>query len=423
MAEVKHLAVLLAGQKVADLVRTRAGVLRLTYAEEARRSGRTPLSLSLPTDAASHTGPPVARYLTGLLPESAAALTAISRRHGVDSSDVLGLLWAIGKDCAGAVQFCPDQDVADTLGRVGTLRACTDAEIEARLDEMDTDENASWTKPAEHWSLGGTQQKFALRRHEDAWYVAQGAQATTHIVKPGIRSMRAQALDEHASMRVARRLGLDAAQSEYASFKSRDALVVTRFDRRSIADGQVERLHQEDLCQALDNSERYEEHGGPAALDVIRGLREYSATAAQARQNVARFVDGLIFNTVIGAPDAHARNFAVLLDGESVVVAPMYDVASGFAYEMSPGTPRVVSMSVGGTSLLDEIGPDAWKRFADAAGLDVDPILERVDELTELVPDAFDEVLDEVDDVDRHAQELKGRIAAEFAGRRSTPPA
>ena len=423
MGTVKHLSVLLEGRPIADLTRTRAGVLRLTYDASAREIGATPLSLSLPPDIATHVGAVVERFLAGLLPENDAALRAIGRRYNVGTADKLDVLSAVGKDCAGAVQFCTEKEVEATLHREGTLEECSVTDIEMRLDEMDTDENASWMMPGEHWSLGGTQQKFALRRRDDKWWVVQGSQATTHIIKPGVRKLRAQALDEHATMRAAALLGLDAAHTEFISFKSQDAIVITRFDRRELADGSVVRLHQEDLCQAMSNDEKYEEHGGPSAADAIRLLRDASSTPSQARANVDRFVDGLIFNTVAGAPDAHARNYAVMLSDGDVSLAPLYDVASGFAYETAPGKRREVSMSVGGTFFLDEIDGDAWKRFAESAGLDDARVLTRVDEMTTHAAEAFDKALDEIDDHEGHAAELRDRIIGELLARRAASSA
>lgn len=420
MAAVNQLAVILGGRHVAELTRTRAGVLRLTYVDDARRVGATPLSLSLPPGEASHTGAPVRAFLRGLLPESDAALGAIGRRFRIDTSDELALLSVIGKDCAGAVQFCTEDEIEATICREGSLQECSVGDIEIRLDEMDTDEDASWTLPGEHWSLGGTQQKFALRRQSERWYVAHGAEATTHIVKPGIRKMKAQALDEHASMRAARVVGLDAAYTEYTSFRSQDAIVVTRFDRASADGDQVVRLHQEDLCQALGVVEKYESEGGPSALDIVRMLREVSETSGAARRNVGRFVDGLIYNTVIGAPDAHARNYAVLLDGDSVNLAPIYDVASGFAYDPPTGGRRVMSMSVGGELELDKIGRESWSRFADAAGLDADRTVARAEELEALVPDAIDSALEDLDGHEGHVAALRHRIQGELAARRAS---
>jgi serine/threonine-protein kinase HipA len=422
MAAVKHLAVILGGRHVAELTRTRAGALRLAYLDDVQRGGGTPLSLSLPTAIATHVGPPVTTFLRGLLPESDAALDAIGRRYRIDTRDELALLSVIGQDCAGAVQFSVPDEVEATIRREGSLEECSVGDIEIRLDEMDTDENASWTMPGEHWSLGGTQQKFALRRQHDRWYVAQGAEATTHIIKPGIRKMKAQALAEHASMRAARIVGIDAAYTEYTSFRSQDAIVVSRFDRAGADGDQIVRLHQENLCQALGQDEKYESDGGPSALDIIRMLREVSETAGAARRNVERFVDGLIYNTVIGAPAAHARNYAVLLDGDSVSLAPIYDVASGFAHDPPASGRRVVSMSVGGVFELDGIGRDAWSRFADAAGLEAGRIADCVAELAALVPDALASALDDVDDYEGHVSVLRARLLGGLAARPAQKP-
>lgn len=403
-----QLAVLLGGEQVALLERTRS-TLRLTYSGEHRSPDATPLSLSLPPTLGSHTGRAVEAYLDGLIPDNDSALDAIRRQYGADPQDRMSVLAAIGKDCAGAVQFCLPGDVDDVRARSGDLVPVSEAEIEQRLAELDVDEDASWILPGEHWSLGGTQQKFTLRRHQDRWWLAHGAEPTTHIVKPGIRALRAQALAEHVSMRAAAHLGLDVARTAFTEFKSQTAIVITRFDRTPDADGTPIRRHQEDLCQALGGTEKYEEYGGPSALDVIALLRDASATPGQARANVDRFVDGLLYNTVIGAPDAHARNYAVLLAGEQVELAPLYDVASGLGYGAG-GQDRALSMSIGGTFLLEEVTLDAWRRFAETARLDDARLLDRLAALADAVPAAFENVLAEVDDWHGRATSLRERL-------------
>lgn len=196
---------------------------------------------------------------------------------------------------------------------------------------------AGWVMPGEHWSLGGSQQKFALRRESGGWFEARGAAATSHILKPGVRALRAQALLEHVSMRAAATCGVEVARTDYTEFRSESAIVVTRFDRAPGPSGTLRRAHQEDLCQALGVAEKYEDRGGPTATRIIRLLRDTARTAADATANVDRFVDGLVLDTVIAAPDGHARNYAVLLDGDTVHLAPLYDVASGLAYQPGRG--------------------------------------------------------------------------------------
>ncbi|MCL3860881.1 HipA domain-containing protein [Actinotalea sp. K2] len=411
----RELAVLLGGHAVATVERTRAGTLRLTYTGDG---DGTPLSLSLPPGEVTHTGAPVHSFLDALLPESNGVRAAIGRAHGVDPGELLDLLGAVGRDCAGAVQLCPPADVAATLARSGSLELCPDGEIEVRLDAMELDEDSSWSMPGEHWSLGGTQGKVALRRQDGAWFVAHGAEPTTHILKPGIRRLRAQALIEHVSMRAAHLVGLDVAGTEYAAFRSQNAIVVTRFDRFTDAAGTVQRRHQEDLCQALGTEAKYEQYAGPSAAEVVRLLREASPRPAAARANVSRFLDGLIFNSVIGAPDAHARNYAVLLDGEEVTLAPLYDVATGLAYDQ-PAEQRVASMRIGGTFAFAQMDAAAWHRLADEVRVDRDELLARARQIAQLVPSAVSTALDELGgdpDAEQVRRRLEGPLAEHARG-------
>lgn len=410
------LTVLLAGRVTGTIEWTRRHVLRFTYDGDATRTGRTPLSLSLPLAAQTSSGEPVERFVRALLPESTAALTAIERRHpGVDRHDLLSLLAAVGRDCPGAVQFCHPDDVEATLARTGSLEPQSAGQIEQRLAELRIDEDASWSMPGEHWSLGGTQPKFALRRIGDQWFEAQGSQPTSHILKPGVHGMTTQALVEHISMRAAAACGVDVARTEYLQVKSESAVAVTRFDRRAEGDALV-RLHQEDLCQALGVAEKYEEYGGPSAARLIRLLRERSATAAAARRNVDRFVDGLVFNTVVAAPDAHARNYAVLLSGEDVHLAPTFDVSTSLPYD-APARGRVLSMSVGGEFVVERIRHEHWQRFAEENALDLDRILEHARRVAETAPGAMLDALDEVDDWDGSVARLRDRLAGSSSGR------
>lgn len=409
MSAPRRLALLLAGRVVAHVERPRSGTVRLTYESDARGPDDTPVSLSLPPVVGTFVGEPVETFLWGLLPDNDRALRAIALRHGADGRDPLSMLAAVGRDCAGAVQFCLPEEVDEVVARTESLLRLSDADIEMRLSELRTDEDAGWVMPGEHWSLGGSQQKIALRRSGDEWFEAQGAAATSHILKPGIRQLRAQALLEHVSMRAAAACGIAVAHTEYVGFKSESAVVVARFDRAANPSGGLFRLHQEDLCQALGVAEKYEDRGGPTAGRIVRLLRDTARTAADAAANVAGFVDGLVLNALIAAPDAHARNYAVLLDGDSVRLAPLFDVASGLAYD-SGREGRVLAMSVAGAFGADAVTGKEWRAFADENRLDTDAILDRVRRYAEAIPAAMGAALDEVDDWDGSAKALGERL-------------
>ena len=78
-------------------------------------------------------------------------------------------------------------------------------------------------------------------------------------------------------------------------------------------------------------SHKYESDGGPSASDVVALLRRHGRPSGQ-RRNVERFTRSLIFNYLMGAPEAHAKNYSVLLIGDDVRLTPLYDVASGLPY-------------------------------------------------------------------------------------------
>lgn len=403
-----HLVVLLSGEVAAEVRRTRAGALGLTYVDGKALSA-TPLSLSLPRGI-SHVGATVERFVTGLLPENDEALAAIARRFGSDRRDPLSMLEAIGLDCPGAVQFCASDRVADALARTGGATAVSDSHIEARLAGLDANAAASWMMPGEHWSLPGTQQKFALRYEGGVWCEAYGSEPTTHIVKPGIRRVKAQALAEHVSMTAARRLGVPTANTQIIEFRSESAIVIERFDRAR-RDGMVVRLHQEDLCQALDVREKYEDRGGPTAARIATLLSDSAARASDAVANVRAFVDMVIFNTVVGAPDAHARNFAVMLDGDSVRLAPMFDSATALGHATSGE--RVTAMSVGGEFRPHLLTAKQWAAFAGDVGLADEYVRDRVEYFASETPAAIATTLEEVDHPEAPA--LAERLAEPLA--------
>lgn len=201
----------------------------------------------------------------------------------------------------------------------------------ARLDELDRTSTA-WRPIGQGWSLAGAQRKLAMYRDSQGrWGIPSGATPTTHIIKPAIAGFADHDLNEHLSMATAARMGLSAASSSLERFGERTALVVTRYDRVRAPDQTVQRVHQEDMAQALGvhPEMKYEADGGPSIADIGAVIRTYSSAA---EADVARFRDALIFNWLIRGPDAHAKNYSMLLSGQDARLAPLYDVASDAPY-------------------------------------------------------------------------------------------
>ena len=184
--------------------------------------------------------------------------------------------------------------------------------------------------------MAGAQSKFAIARIGDqGWAYPHGNAASTHIIKPGISRYAAQAFNEHLCLRSLRIVGIAAASTEFTDFDGVSALVVKRYDRLRRSDGAVLRLHQEDLCQALSvwPDRKYATDGGPSATQIA-GLLAREAT----QHDVDRFTDTVIAQYLLGAPDAHAKNYSVILNGAEATLAPIYDLHHVAKFARSAGT-------------------------------------------------------------------------------------
>lgn len=361
----KILQILICGTPAGTLQQHDSGELSFSYLGDYRGA---PLSLGMPVSNAVYGDKVVRPYLFGLLPDNPALRRSIGRDLGVSGNNPFDLLDKKGLDCHGAVQICPIGQLDSALNRGQSYRELTEEEIGSRLRRLIEYQTASWQTPQEHWSLGGQQSKIALARFNGTWHECDGAAATTHILKPGIPNLRCQALNEHFCLELAHACGIPAAKSSYISFDGIDAIAVERFDRIILEPFQVIRLHQEDFCQALGvlPENKYASDGGPAARDILSILAKHP----NAQANKETFAAELFFNYLVGAPDAHGKNYSVLLTADgSPLLSPLYDVASGLPYDLDGGKWRA-AMSIGSENRFGHVRKGNIIRFAEDGGLD-----------------------------------------------------
>lgn len=387
-----ELAILWNGERAGTL-RRRRGRLSLTYEDSWRlRHDATPMSLSMPLAARAHPHRVVEPFLWGLLPDNDAVLRRWGRDFQVSTSHPFGLLANVGEDLPGAMQLLrPDRasemDGAGWTGNVDWLEIDDVADL---LRGVRVDHTA-WlaNRAGGRWSLAGAQPKIALLREGERWGRPSGRTPTTHILKPAVVGLDEHDLNEHLCLAASRHLGLRAAVTEVGSFGEERAIVVERYDRIR-QEGVWRRVHQEDMCQALGRhpSQKYQSDGGPSPA-AIAGLLRASMDSRSAKVAVSGFVDALAFNWLIAGPDAHAKNYALLLEGPQARLAPLYDIASALAYDDFHPPKVKLAMKIGGYYLLSAIGPRAWTRLAEDLHLDRDLVLNRVSDLIDRVADAF----------------------------------
>jgi serine/threonine-protein kinase HipA len=370
------------------------GRLRFTYDDGWRgRPEATPLSLSMPLASRAHRHDVVNAYLWGLLPDNERVLERWGREFGVSTSHPLGLLGMVGDDLPGAVRVVDPEARERPAGedhRVDPLRV---EDVASLLAQVRADHTAWLGAGAEgRWSLAGAQPKIALLCDGDGrWGRPRGRLATNRILKPALAAFDDHDLNEHLCLDVAARVGLRAVRSSVEVFGDERAIVVERYDRRAGSDGALTRVHQEDLCQALGvhPARKYQRDGGPGAAEVVELLRTTVHGPAEVAQDVAAFVDALVFNWLIAAPDAHAKNYSVLLAGPQVRLAPLYDVASALPYP-DLHVPKVkLAMKVGAYYRVSAIRGRAWRAGAADLRVDADELFERIRDLSDDVASAF----------------------------------
>lgn len=384
------LAVLMHGRVAGHITKGRRSTARLRYEERyAAGQGETPLSLALPLSVREHE---IGDWLDGLLPPSLDLRQEIGRAHGAASQHPVDLLATeIGADCAGAVQFCRPEQAESVLARNSGVTPLDDDSIGRSLRAL-RHGAVAWERAVGQplsFSLSGAQTKVAMHKSTDgAWGVPYGNTPSTHIVKIALPSYDSNDVVEHVCMSALRAIGIDAAETEIVEAGGERAIAVRRFDRRVDADGNLRRIHQEDCCQATGTASdrKYQWHGGPSPAAIADLLHTESQ---QADADVTRFMDALLANWVLLAPDAHAKNYSVQLQGFLVRLAPLYDVCSMAPWRDDPALPYLqMAMKSGESYDAYAMRSDEWRSCAAALRLPAADVFERADELARLLPAA-----------------------------------
>jgi serine/threonine-protein kinase HipA len=396
---MKELAVLLNREVAATVDQKPGGELVLRYDEGWRsRADSFPLSLSLPMDGLEHRDRQVRPFLEGLLPDNHRVLDSMGSLYQVSPTNAFALLTHMGEDCAGAVQLvAPDRVAAVRSAANPSIKWLTELEVAERLrDSLHHAGTGRLAGDQGSFCLAGAQPKTALVFDKGSWGIPSGAVPTTHILKPPSLHLDGLAINEHFCLKLAKRLGLPAADSTVQVFDGEQAIVVERYDRARSQSGGLIRLHQEDCCQALGVSPatKYVNEGGPGVPEIVDLLlRESSDRAADA----GTFVDAQALNWAIAGTDAHAKNYSLLISAASVRLAPLYDVISALPYALPiAAQDQKLAMRIDREYAIRKISRRHWEGLASRCDLDPQPLMQRVAELLHAIPEAARKAAEEV---------------------------
>ena len=390
----RTLDVYLHNELVNHLIQDNDDQIMFDYNESwLQKSNATPLSQSLPLRRERFKRNECRGFFAGILPDESKR-EIIARNLGISARNDYAMLEQIGGECAGAVTFVSTGEKLPE--RNYGYRTLSSQELAAMLKQLPKRPLLAG-EDGIRLSLAGTQDKVAVRIEGNEISLPLGGAPSTHILKPAVERFEGVVFNEAFCMQLAARVGLPAAKVETRSVEDLEYLLVERYDRtyRQNPGGtpSLERLHQEDFCQAqgIVPETKYQKEGGPSLRQCFALLREVSTAPVI---DLARLLDAVIYNFLVGNNDAHGKNFSLLYHGmgtanQEIRLAPVYDVVSTTYY---PELSKDMAMKIGWEYSLDDVILKDFEQLAEEAGLAKPIVRNRVPQLAETVIANLDKV-------------------------------
>lgn len=351
------------GIRLAGMLSRRGAELSFQYHGEYLNSEKPlPLSRHLPLQSAPFGDSPSRAFFANLLPEGGVRIQ-VARQVGVSPDNVFGLLEAIGGDCAGALSLVTEEALPVSSG---AYRVVSDDSLAAELANL-TAHPLLAGEEGVRLSLAGAQNKLPVYWDGSGYQIPEGISPSSHILKTAIPQLENTVINEAFCMNLAARVGLPVPVADVAVIGTQQVYRVERYDRKRSADGLLERLHQEDFCQALGIPPelKYEKEGGPGFRDCFRLVEECSS---EPLPDIQHLLNWAMFNFIIGNADAHGKNLSFLYQDGGVRLAPFYDLISTAVYERINNK---FAMKMGGQKDPRYLHASDLKHFADEVGIDV----------------------------------------------------
>ncbi|ASF93890.1 type II toxin-antitoxin system HipA family toxin [Vibrio anguillarum] len=400
--------------KVAHLTKLTDGKLQFCYDEKwLEQQNAYPISLSLPLQSQLHKGDPVANYFDNLLPDLSSARKNIQNRYHTASAEVFDLLHAIGQDCVGSLSLLPENEVQNGLAstRLEPLSVRNLHNI-VTAHEYQFPLGMS-NKQDFRITVSGAQEKTALLKIKNDWFLPSFDYPSTHILKfpIGFIQQPAATLDmtmsvenEYFCIKLAEVMGFQVPKIEILEVEGMKALIIERFDRHWSKDEcTLIRLAQEDMCQvfSLPSRLKYQSDGGVGIKEIMQ-LLSGSRCADKDCDDFMRFQ---VFQWLIGATDGHAKNFSIFIEADSTYrLTPFYDIMSAFPSSSGRGinTRKLkLAMSLKSTSSgnkwhLEKIYPRHFIATAETVGFCTIRMQEILHEFIDSFPNAIDQVVNQL---------------------------
>lgn len=232
-------------------------------------------------------------------------------------------------------------------------------------------------------SFAGVQEKLPVFVNEDdAISIAIDGTPSTPYHQAGHRASGGKRRKRGVLRGPCKGLWIGIGEATIAVAGKRRYLLVKRYDRFTDPQGEIRRLHQENLCQLTGHfpPQKYERsstgHGVTLKMmfDAVGDLVSPSERL--------KLLDAVIFNVVICNSDSHAKNYAILIGaGGSARMTPLYDVMCAAVYGQ---VDQSLLQSISGRFIAPDLRRADWQAFAEDIGLSRASTIKRVEEIAEL---------------------------------------
>lgn len=349
------------------------GIFHFTYDDAYLSSSAPAISVTLPKTQKSYHKNQLFGFFDGLIPEGW-LLDIITHNFDIKAKDRMGLLLTTCADAIGAVSIIPTAKTLKKIPRAKPSKATETKPIQLKQSQQDKNQGKCLvcTQPLERktdnyhsncikslfgvrqellsndfidlqleniealaheninrkLALTGAQQKISVSFNpvKTAMRLTVFSDNGLFILKPPPEKFPDFPIIEHASMLIARNLGLTTANFGLIPFASGALGYITRrFDRHFAANnpGNIKKYAMEDFGQIFNRNIDADKYRG-SYNQVAKWLKGHAKIPGEAG---VRFLSQIYLAFLIGNNDLHLKNIAVLTDN-GVSLSPIFDFVS-----------------------------------------------------------------------------------------------
>jgi serine/threonine-protein kinase HipA len=368
---------------IGTLARATSGNVAFRYsAEHLSALNALPLSLSFPLTDEPFGDVATRAFFDNLLQERDQPLKEVRERHNIERDDLVGLLFHMGADCAGAISILPEGSPPTKVP--GNLEADYELVTSQELEDIVLALHNRSPLPNEMRDpspLAGVQSKLSILLLENEAFalpkLGTGA-PTTHILKVPDRQHLADPQRESLALALSSLCGVHTVLPVHGKIADIPILITPRFDRPINSKGQIIRLHQEDFAQALSlpPSLKYERRGIEGRSFNARAIGKLLNEIANPDIGRNTMLKLTLFDLLVGNVDGHAKNHALLYNERlRPNLSPRYDI---LPTRLDDSFNDELSYSIGTASKFEDVDQQQFFAFLSNLGISRFPAQKRL---------------------------------------------